>query len=639
MKKLLILLALGAIIVPVMVFSQSRVPASVSSEPQVPASISSKSFVPPAFPCEINYQGMVTDNGGLPIPGPDVDMHFKIYDHPTVGMGSMLWDEEQLDVPVSEGLFNTTLGSVDPIDLSFYEADEFWLDITVDGEQMPDRLNFVSVAFAFRSLKADSAEADPDWTISGNDMYSAVSGDVGIGMSSPDEKLDVDGTVQMTGFKMPTGATFGYVLTSDGVGGGTWAPGPSGGIGGSGTANYIPYFTSSTTIDNSVIYQDGSNVGIGATSPTSRLEVNGDIEVRDDDWIGIGSSAERITFDSDGNDIEMWGANVGIGTGSPAEALHVVGDIRLNAGGDIAFTDDNTRVYESSDDLYITADDDIFLRPDDDVYIRADGGSDWVRFDNGNKRLGIGTTSPSHNLDVAGQVEINSAANVKALYVYSNSFASAEMVNFYTTQNVTTTWDMLEIHIGSGSSNTMQFIECERGGDTEFRVNGNGAVYSDVGYYVPAADFSEMIAVSSGASTVEPGDVMVIDPNNPRSISRSSQPRSTLVAGVYSTKPGFIGSEREWDKPAADGGEEPTTLELEDMASEFNEIPLAVVGITPCKVSAENGAIRPGDLLVTSSTPGHAMRDDNPKVGTVVGKALGSLGAGTGVIKVLVTLH
>ncbi|MCH8981558.1 hypothetical protein IH922_06010 [candidate division KSB1 bacterium] len=59
----------------------------------------------------------------------------------------------------------------------------------------------------------------------------------------------------------------------------------------------------------------------------------------------------------------------------------------------------------------------------------------------------------------------------------------------------------------------------------------------------------------------------------------------------------------------------------------------------PCKVSAENGAIRPGDLLVTSSLPGHAMRDDKPGVGTVLGKALGSLNSGTGVIRVLVTMQ
>jgi len=60
----------------------------------------------------------------------------------------------------------------------------------------------------------------------------------------------------------------------------------------------------------------------------------------------------------------------------------------------------------------------------------------------------------------------------------------------------------------------------------------------------------------------------------------------------------------------------------------------------PCKASAENGAIRPGDLLVTSSTPGHAMRaGDDPPQGTVVGKALEGLESGSGVIQVLVTLQ
>jgi hypothetical protein len=131
---------------------------------------------------------------------------------------------------------------------------------------------------------------------------------------------------------------------------------------------------------------------------------------------------------------------------------------------------------------------------------------------------------------------------------------------------------------------------------------------------------------------------MVIDPRNSRSVLKSSASRSTLVAGIYSTKPGFVASPREWDKPSA-GDEESGTYSMKEMAAEFNEIPLALVGIVPCKVSAENGAISPGDLLVTSSIPGHAMRDDNPKVGTVVGKALGSLSSGIGMIQVLVMLQ
>ena len=57
------------------------------------------------------------------------------------------------------------------------------------------------------------------------------------------------------------------------------------------------------------------------------------------------------------------------------------------------------------------------------------------------------------------------------------------------------------------------------------------------------------------------------------------------------------------------------------------------------KVDASFGAIQPGDLLVSSPNPGYAMRAASPKTGTVVGKALGSLGSGTGTIPVLVTLH
>ena len=67
---------------------------------------------------------------------------------------------------------------------------------------------------------------------------------------------------------------------------------------------------------------------------------------------------------------------------------------------------------------------------------------------------------------------------------------------------------------------------------------------------------------------------------------------------------------------------------------------LALVGKVPVKVSAENGPIHIGDLLVASSTPGHAMRaGSNPAPGTVIGKALDNLESGTGVILLLINLQ
>jgi len=66
---------------------------------------------------------------------------------------------------------------------------------------------------------------------------------------------------------------------------------------------------------------------------------------------------------------------------------------------------------------------------------------------------------------------------------------------------------------------------------------------------------------------------------------------------------------------------------------------LAVLGVVPVKASAENGPIEPGDLLTTSSTPGHAMRADHFVGGAIIGKALEGLSEGTGVIKMLVMLQ
>lgn len=57
------------------------------------------------------------------------------------------------------------------------------------------------------------------------------------------------------------------------------------------------------------------------------------------------------------------------------------------------------------------------------------------------------------------------------------------------------------------------------------------------------------------------------------------------------------------------------------------------------KVDASYGAIAPGDLLVTSPTPGRAMRADNPATGTVIGKSLSALDTGTGSVPVMVTMQ
>jgi hypothetical protein len=157
-----------------------------------------------------------------------------------------------------------------------------------------------------------------------------------------------------------------------------------------------------------------------------------------------------------------------------------------------------------------------------------------------------------------------------------------------------------------------------------FRVDSTGRVFADGGFQPNGADFAESMAVTGDRSKYAAGDLLVIDPTATHHVALARQPYSTLVAGIYSTKPGLLGATRGVDESAPQ-----------------DEVPLALIGIVPCKVTAENGPIHVGDLLVTSSTPGHAMKgtDRSNMLGAVVGKALEPLLQGTGVIQVLVTLQ
>ena len=160
---------------------------------------------------------------------------------------------------------------------------------------------------------------------------------------------------------------------------------------------------------------------------------------------------------------------------------------------------------------------------------------------------------------------------------------------------------------------------------TVFRVDGTGRVFADGGFQPSGADFAESMEVQGNRNKYVAGDLLVIDAAANRRLTLAQEPYSTLVAGVYSTKPGMLGSAHR----------------IDEYARAVDEVPLAVVGIVPCNVSAENGPIQPGDLLVSSSTPGHAMKgtDHSLMLGAIVGKALEPLSEGTGVIQVLVTLQ
>jgi hypothetical protein len=157
------------------------------------------------------------------------------------------------------------------------------------------------------------------------------------------------------------------------------------------------------------------------------------------------------------------------------------------------------------------------------------------------------------------------------------------------------------------------------------RIGMDGAGYFNGGVNTSGADFAERVRTSPSSRAIEPGDVVAIDTAGRRRFVLCETAESTLVAGVVSTRPGILASPR----AVAGAGAPPA-----------DEAPLALVGIVPCKVCDEGGAVRAGDLLVSASVPGHAKKaPSNAKPGTIVGKALEPLEGTAGKIEVLLTLR
>ena len=144
-------------------------------------------------------------------------------------------------------------------------------------------------------------------------------------------------------------------------------------------------------------------------------------------------------------------------------------------------------------------------------------------------------------------------------------------------------------------------------------VDGNiNAKYQDLAEWVPASE------------SMSPGTVVVINPKAANGVRPSRRAYDTGVAGVISDRPGVILGE------AGD-----------------SKAKVATTGRVKVHVDAANGAIEPGDLLVTSDRPGVAMKSAPVEIagvkmhrpGTLIGKALEPLRGGEGDILVLLSLQ
>ncbi|MRG46244.1 collagen-like protein [Chitinophaga sp. SYP-B3965] len=217
-------------------------------------------------------------------------------------------------------------------------------------------------------------------------------------------------------------------------------------------------------------------------------------------------------------------------------------------------------------------------------------------------------------------VETTADGSGNALYAWTPNFSTgraARLVNF----NDANVNPVLTVETHS-AGNIAIFKSGDPATVNVARINAAGRGFFNGGTQVGGADLAEAFDVTGAFTAYEPGDVLIISTSQDRTMEKSSEPYSSLVAGVFATKPGLMLTEGN---------------AVDDIT---DKVPLGMVGVIPTKVCDEGGAIKRGDLLVTSSKMGYAMKADPAKVkpGQVIGKALQELASGNGKIKVLVNV-
>jgi hypothetical protein len=221
------------------------------------------------------YQGRLMDANN-PADG-RYDLQFALYTDPILSSSQIGPTVDINDLDVIDGYFTIELDFGSKV----FNGDARWLEIGVRSGDSTERHTILSprqqVTPTPYALYAENTGTDNDWMVSGDDMYSIPSGNVGIGTSEPEEKLHVEGDVQIYGsLSCKEGVTGWSDLTTGnntGVVGWTWTPTTGTNFAIMGHASntlglaYAGYFTGD-------VYASGK-VGIGTESPVSKLDVAG----------------------------------------------------------------------------------------------------------------------------------------------------------------------------------------------------------------------------------------------------------------------------------------------------------------------------------------------------------------------------
>jgi len=392
---------------------------------------------------------------------------------------------------------------------------------------------------------------------------------------------------------------------------------------------------------------DGTNrfVGIGTTAPTKTLDVAG--TGRFTGALTVGNYTLPTAAGTNGQVLTTNGAGAASWQNAAAGGSFWVAsgnDISNTNSGEVEVDTGSFRVSDPSSivELLLQSTGGTWswnVMSEGDCHLYNDTNSRFVLYaEASGGDVGVGTTVPAAKLHVngtgrydigGGQINMSTPGGWPGLIMYEpNAGHRRDLI----------IWNegiSLEVSSTASAPPAGNGITIRESGNVGIGTTAPGAPLTVVGNVRVrnAADSATVVEIGEGLDYAEgfdvsdiggasPGSVLVIDADNPGHLTVSRVAYDRKVAGIVAGANALGSGVRL-------GGEQ------------FDQ-DVALAGRVYCNVDTSYGAIAPGDLLTTSSTPGFAMKvaDYVQAQGAILGKAMEGLGAGqTGQILVLVTLQ
>lgn len=537
-----------------------------------------------AVPQVMHYSGYLTDASDEPVTG-SYNGEFSIWNQETGG--SKLWSESQT-IEVQNGLFNVTVGKQNSIPSALFENDMLWLQVTISGENLLPRKQICSVGYSFNSKDVNGADIQPNSiTIP---SYGLVIDYTGKWVGDPTDLQGPKGDKGDKGDKGEkgdkpdhqwSGTSLRFENPNSSWGNYVNLKGEKGDKGDTGSQGLKgdkgDTGPRGPKGDTGPQGPQGSKGDKGDTGPQGPKGDKGD----------PGEIEPGMTVSGNRSDHILKISNSGSGY---ALNLETAGPSALLRGSTIGLTSE----------------------------ILSGGGGGYAIRGYTRVSYGNGVEGESNQNNGNGVYGYNSSSG-KGIYGKSN-----DGIGVYGETTGTYGVGITGYGGSNGVGGTFQ-TDCI----SKYALEVYNQSFSNPGLKVVGTSLFKGYATFEGghgdlaelfykSENLKGGDVVVIDQNKNLTLKKCHKAYDKTVAGIISTNPSQV---------------------LTGKVDEKDGVPLALVGHVKCKVTASNGPIEIGDLLTTSTIPGHAMKATEPKIGTIIGKALEPLENGTGKIEVLVMLR